>query len=496
MSKTVIVVEPDRPVAEAARIMIDHKIGALPVVEEGRLVGIITESDFVRAMAGSAGAREPNHPGRRRRAGPCHDLRAAAAPPRMARGDRRQPRGGAHRPDRAPRPVLAIVDRQLPDGDGLDVLSAALAITTPVIMVTGYGSATTRRLALEEGASASSPSLIPPPICWSWCAGSSAMLPGRRPTVGSRAGLSRRDPSRARAVLRGALGRRHRRLRRSLQGGRQRPRQPQGRPASPAGSSRSTPTRAVVQGLPAVASILDVGEPDRPGGHRGAGAAVLPALKQCVTKGVPAAVVISAGFREAGDEGRAREAELRAWLARGAAAGARPQLPRLDPPRPPAQPDASRPGMPPAGRPRLLLALGRARHGDPRLVARARPRLLPPRQPRQPGRRRRDGPARRARRRSRDARDPRLPRGRRRRPGVLRRARGGGRPQAVRADEGGPLGRGRPRRVLAHRRAGRLRPRLRRRRPPGRRAARDDARGAVRRRARRWPPDARRRAGA
>ena len=56
MSKTVIVVEPDRPVAEAARIMMDHKIGALPVVEEGRLVGIITESDFVRAMAGSAGS--------------------------------------------------------------------------------------------------------------------------------------------------------------------------------------------------------------------------------------------------------------------------------------------------------------------------------------------------------------------------------------------------------------------------------------------------------
>ena len=38
---------------------------------------------------------------------------------------------------RAPRPVLAIVDRQLPDGDGLDILRAAQAITTPVIMVTG-----------------------------------------------------------------------------------------------------------------------------------------------------------------------------------------------------------------------------------------------------------------------------------------------------------------------------------------------------------------------
>jgi DNA-binding response OmpR family regulator len=51
-----------------------------------------------------------------------------------------------------PRPALAIVDRQLPDGDGLDVLRAALAAGTPVIMITGYGSAATRRLTLEEGA--------------------------------------------------------------------------------------------------------------------------------------------------------------------------------------------------------------------------------------------------------------------------------------------------------------------------------------------------------
>jgi acetoin utilization protein AcuB len=56
MSSSVIVVDPDRPIAEAARIMIDHKIGALPVVEEGRLVGIITESDFVRAIAGPSQA--------------------------------------------------------------------------------------------------------------------------------------------------------------------------------------------------------------------------------------------------------------------------------------------------------------------------------------------------------------------------------------------------------------------------------------------------------
>jgi DNA-binding response OmpR family regulator len=52
----------------------------------------------------------------------------------------------------APRPALAIVDRQLPDGDGLEILRAALAAGTPVIMVTGYGAAATRRLTLEEGA--------------------------------------------------------------------------------------------------------------------------------------------------------------------------------------------------------------------------------------------------------------------------------------------------------------------------------------------------------
>jgi DNA-binding response OmpR family regulator len=51
-----------------------------------------------------------------------------------------------------PRPSLAIVDRQLPDGDGLEILRAALAARTPVIMITGYGSAATRRLTLEEGA--------------------------------------------------------------------------------------------------------------------------------------------------------------------------------------------------------------------------------------------------------------------------------------------------------------------------------------------------------
>ena len=52
MTRSVIVIDSDRPVAEAARIMVEHKIGALPVVDGGLLVGIVTESDFVRAAAG------------------------------------------------------------------------------------------------------------------------------------------------------------------------------------------------------------------------------------------------------------------------------------------------------------------------------------------------------------------------------------------------------------------------------------------------------------
>jgi DNA-binding response OmpR family regulator len=48
--------------------------------------------------------------------------------------------------------ALAIVDRRLPDGDGFDVLRAARAAGTPVIIVTGFGSPSVRQSALEEGA--------------------------------------------------------------------------------------------------------------------------------------------------------------------------------------------------------------------------------------------------------------------------------------------------------------------------------------------------------
>jgi CBS domain-containing protein len=51
MTTTVITVNPDRGAQDAARIMLDHKIGALPVVDSGTVVGIMTETDVVRAFA-------------------------------------------------------------------------------------------------------------------------------------------------------------------------------------------------------------------------------------------------------------------------------------------------------------------------------------------------------------------------------------------------------------------------------------------------------------
>jgi len=50
MTPNPITIAPDAPLSEAARIMLERKVGCLPVVEAGKLVGILTESDFV-AMA-------------------------------------------------------------------------------------------------------------------------------------------------------------------------------------------------------------------------------------------------------------------------------------------------------------------------------------------------------------------------------------------------------------------------------------------------------------
>jgi CBS domain-containing protein len=48
METNVLTVSPDTPAAEAARLIEARKIGCLPVVAAGKLVGIVTEADFVR----------------------------------------------------------------------------------------------------------------------------------------------------------------------------------------------------------------------------------------------------------------------------------------------------------------------------------------------------------------------------------------------------------------------------------------------------------------
>lgn len=51
MSRPVITVTPDMTVQAAAALMLQHKIAGLPVIEGGRVVGIITESDIFRMVA-------------------------------------------------------------------------------------------------------------------------------------------------------------------------------------------------------------------------------------------------------------------------------------------------------------------------------------------------------------------------------------------------------------------------------------------------------------
>jgi acetoin utilization protein AcuB len=59
MTKDVITVTEFTTLEEAAKLMLDLKIGGLPVVRDGVLLGIITESDIFRIFADLLGATEP-----------------------------------------------------------------------------------------------------------------------------------------------------------------------------------------------------------------------------------------------------------------------------------------------------------------------------------------------------------------------------------------------------------------------------------------------------
>ncbi len=51
MAMDLVTIAPDATLQEAAQIMIERKIGCLPVVENEKLVGILTEGDFVALVA-------------------------------------------------------------------------------------------------------------------------------------------------------------------------------------------------------------------------------------------------------------------------------------------------------------------------------------------------------------------------------------------------------------------------------------------------------------
>jgi acetoin utilization protein AcuB len=66
MKRSLVTTWPEASVADAARVMLTHKFGALPVVDAGRVVGIITETDFVRGFVpGEMDARTARHGGPR-----------------------------------------------------------------------------------------------------------------------------------------------------------------------------------------------------------------------------------------------------------------------------------------------------------------------------------------------------------------------------------------------------------------------------------------------
>lgn len=58
MTSEVITISEDTPIEEAALIMADNKIGGLPVVRNGEVVGIITETNLFRVFLELLGARD------------------------------------------------------------------------------------------------------------------------------------------------------------------------------------------------------------------------------------------------------------------------------------------------------------------------------------------------------------------------------------------------------------------------------------------------------
>jgi acetoin utilization protein AcuB len=60
MTRTVITIGPMFPVEEAARLMVQEKISALPVMDAAHLIGIVTETDLLELLVRAMGAGTPS----------------------------------------------------------------------------------------------------------------------------------------------------------------------------------------------------------------------------------------------------------------------------------------------------------------------------------------------------------------------------------------------------------------------------------------------------
>lgn len=58
MHRGVFTISPDSMASDAAAMMVEHRIGALPVVENGKLVGILSATDILRVFAKLEHSRE------------------------------------------------------------------------------------------------------------------------------------------------------------------------------------------------------------------------------------------------------------------------------------------------------------------------------------------------------------------------------------------------------------------------------------------------------
>lgn len=62
MTRDVFIVRPETPLATAVGLLRRHRIGSLPVLKNGKLVGIITRSDILDFVLSRSGKKAPNAP--------------------------------------------------------------------------------------------------------------------------------------------------------------------------------------------------------------------------------------------------------------------------------------------------------------------------------------------------------------------------------------------------------------------------------------------------